>query len=196
MIHASPDGEGLDLFFDAYRRYEGLQFRDVTRYAFIAESQVQVTVVPSGADRSEALLQRTLTLEPGADYTLAVTNRVEDLGLTLFEDVNQQPSVGSRFRAVHLSPDAPQLDVDEQDLFSFDDFIARDLGFRSASGYEGMLAGDLCFEVEPSDRWGDNDYVEYSGSFEGGQTYTLFVVGLVEPTGDEPGIQLLAVRDT
>jgi len=196
VVNALPDESSIDVFTDAFRRFDDVLFGNVARYEFLATDEVDIAIVSSGDDRDEALLETAVALEPGTSYTLAVTNTADDPELATFVDENERPSLKSRFRVVHLSPDAPTLEVDEEDVFSFDDFVARDLDYTAASGYEALLTGDLCFEVEPADEWGDNDLTEYEDDFDSGETYTLFVVGLTDGDDEDPPLQVVASKDT
>ncbi|WP_247009392.1 DUF4397 domain-containing protein [Halorientalis litorea] len=196
VVNALPDESSIDVFTDAFRRFDDVSFGDIARYEFLIDEEVDITVVSSGDDRDEALLETTVSLDPGTSYTLGVTNSADDPELATFVDENEQPSLKSRFRAVHLSPDAPTLEVDEEDVFSFDDFVARDLDYTAASAYEELLTGHLCFEVEPADEWGDNDLAVYEDEFDSGETYTLFIVGLNDADDEDPPLQVVTSKDT
>ncbi|MCH8506493.1 MAG: DUF4397 domain-containing protein [Ectothiorhodospiraceae bacterium] len=93
----------------------------------------------------------------------------------------------ARVRAMHLSPDAPNVDV----LVNGDEVLS-DVPFRAVSDYLTVLAGDYTIEIAPTGNTSSVATLDVSP--EAGNAYSVLAIGLVNPTNGN-GLELTAIQD-
>ncbi len=181
VAHMSPDAPNVDVYVDGDRVLGDVSFRAVSEYLRVPVGDRQVTITAAG-DRSTAVFEGELTLE-SADYTLVAAG---ELGADTFEvlplvDDRSDPGSDARLRAVHVSPDAPAVDVTVEGGPTLFDGLSF-----TASGTVTVGAGDYTAQVRP-DTEGNDGEVAYDAdlSLDGGTVYTAFASGYLSPD-DEP----------
>jgi hypothetical protein len=185
VAHASPDAPPVDVLVDGSAVIEGLEFRDVTDYLEVPTGAYDVAVNVAGTDTT---VFEAEDIELAAeDYTAVARGEVSEdadtsFTVSLFEDTNGA-NIGddeARVRAIHLSPDAPAVDVTVNDgsLTLFED-----VSYGESSGYAVVPAAEYEVEIRPAG--GGDPVFEADVALEGRSTYTAFAVGYLSPD-DEP----------
>ncbi|MEO5601222.1 MAG: DUF4397 domain-containing protein [Cyclobacteriaceae bacterium] len=157
VYHAAPDAPEFDIVVDDrtintnpfdYASYSGyLNFVTGSR-------NIKFTAV----NASSALLDTTFSFSEGKAYSLFAVDRLSKLDALLVVDSAAVPSAGKAMvRFVHLSPDAPALDITlsgiETPLFSnkvfkqatsFQEIDARNysIALKNAGGSDAFLSAD------------------------------------------------------
>lgn len=168
--HCCPDASGVDVYLNDDRAFDNVKFGNVSEYASLQPGKYDIAVVPKGEDRSKAVIDETLTLKQGHDYSVLATGFADDIQPLVLTDENEGVPQGKcHARFVHCSPDAPKVDVrttDGQTLF-------ENVGFRKASNYEPVDAGTYDLEICLA---GTDDVVFElpDCEFNGGETCTVF----------------------
>ncbi|WP_177197499.1 DUF4397 domain-containing protein [Halogranum rubrum] len=170
--HCCPDTAGVDVYLDDDRAFDNVTFGNVSEYASLQPGTYDVAITPNGEERSAALVDETLTVKRGEDYTVLATGFSDDIQpLVLTDENGTVPQGKCHARFVHCSPDAQKVDVrttDGRTLF-------ENVGFRKTSNYEPVDAGTYDLEV----CWAGTDDVVVElpdCEFNGGETCTVFGV--------------------
>ncbi|WP_266075675.1 DUF4397 domain-containing protein [Haladaptatus caseinilyticus] len=189
-IHAIPGGPNVDVFIDGDPVLQDVAFKDVSDYLEVQPGEYTVQVTPTGQGQGTALLEEQVTLEAPLDYTFAAAGTPDNPESFVFEDRNEIPS-GNRVsvRAVHLSPDAPAVDIAADG-----DLLVEGLEFGNASQYVDLPAGSYTIEVRPA---GENQAVASTDvTLDGGTVISMFAVGLLQTNNDAEALDLVTAVDS
>ncbi|AXR81718.1 putative lipoprotein [Natrarchaeobaculum sulfurireducens] len=195
--HFSPDAPDIDVYIDGELVREGISYRTVTDYRDLEPATYTIQVVPTGEDSTEAVLEETVEIEEG-DSTLAAIGEVaaenQPLEALLLEDDNSPVDPDTaRVRVVHVSPDAPAVDVVAGEN---GDTLFENVAFGE-SGYTEVPDGEYTLEIYPAGDRAASVY-EIGVSLAGGAVYSAFAVGYLEPESapaDEP-FEILLTEDS
>lgn len=168
--HCCPDASGVDIYLNDDRAFDNIKFGNLTEYAKLQPGKYEVAVVPRGKDRSEAVIDETLTLKKGQDYSILATGFMDDIQPLVLDDENGEVPQGKcHARFVHCSPDAPKVDI----RVAHGPMLFENVGFRKASNYEPVDAGTYNLEVCAA---GTDDVVLElpDCEFASGETCTVF----------------------
>lgn len=113
VAHASPDAPAVDVYVDGAKAFTNVQFPQVTAYASLPSGSHHVQVFPAGAAATgKGVIDATLNLAAGKAYTVAAAGQLKSIAPVVSKDQTSRPASGTvRVRFVHLSPDAPKVDV-------------------------------------------------------------------------------------
>ena len=191
VAHLSPDAPAVDIYVDGapVNGLSGVSYRAVSGYLTIGAATHDVRVYVAGTTINP-VIDATLTLNPGASYTVAATGLVGqgDLSPVVLMDDRAGTTVGKTLvRFVHLSPDAPNVDVKVQNGPT----IFDNVGFRGAEGYDEVGSGSYDLEVRLT--IGGGLALAVPGvDLMGGASYTVFAVGLAGSST----LEAILVKDT
>ncbi len=197
VVHASPDAPNVDVYVDGDAVLEDVAFKDVSGYLELPRDTYEIEVTAAG-DPDASVFNEDVEVGEGAFTALAIGELDDDtevpFTVDVLEDDNSMTAVGeARVRAVHASPDAPDVDItvgEGEPLF-------ENVGFGE-SGYVEVPAGEYTLEIRVAQDDADGDVVTtFDLDAEAGTVYTAFAVGYVEPDeapADEP-FDVVAVVD-
>ena len=176
VVHASPDAPGVDLLInDVKVNNSPLTFPNNTGYLELPAGTQNVKVNAAGT--ATTVIDADLNLERDKDYTVFAINTLDNIEPLVLEDDLTDPASGmSHVRFVHLSPDAPAVDIAVQGgpvLFS-------NRAFKSATPFTPVSAGTYTLEVRPA---GSTTAVLTIPNVElrSGDIYTVFARGFLSP---------------
>lgn len=183
VAHVSPDAPPVDVFVDGERILADVPFGAVSDYASFPADTYNVTITPAG-DNETVVFAGNLTLEARSVTTLFASgevgeNATEPFEPVLFEDDAFTPGGNeSAVSVVHMSPDAPAVDVTANDGSVV---LARNLTFRNASEYVTVPAGNHTVEVRPASPGANATPVfTMNVSLEGETAYSAVAVGYLQ----------------
>jgi hypothetical protein len=182
VLHASPDAPAVDVYVNGGEAISDLAFSDITDYVELPAGDYAVQVFPAGANgEGDPVIDATLTLAAGSDYTVAAVGTLAEIEPLVLEDDNSAPPAGSaKVRFVHASPDAPAVDIYAEGA----GVVVPNAAFKDASGYLELPADTYNLEVRAAGT--DTVALDLPGvTLEAGNVYTAFAVGLLE---GEPGL--------
>lgn len=180
VTHASPDAPGVDLLVDDTRVNSApLTFPNNTGYLPVNAGTRNVKVNAAGT--STTVINANLNLEAGKNYSVFAVNRLANIEAVVLQDDLTTPATGqAHVRVVHLSPDAPAVNIGVQgsatNLFS-------NIAFKGSTAFTPVPAGTYNLEV----RVASNGAVALTvpATLEAGKIYTVFARGfLAPPTGN------------
>ncbi|WP_257666221.1 DUF4397 domain-containing protein [Parapedobacter tibetensis] len=186
-LNAVPGSEGLDIGLDQNQlnnRVLGEEFAygDTLPYKNAYSGRRLVRVFdPNRNQTTPPLAQGTVDFTPGKFYSLYVVG-YEEIQLMVTEDDLSNPSEGkAKIRFLHLSPDAPALDLEVEEV---DTLLASNKKFKEVTEFSVIDAGDTyTFNII---EYG-SDEVVHSFDFTpaSGMIYTIWAKGLLENTNDD-----------
>jgi hypothetical protein len=144
VLHASPNAPAVDVYVNGAKAVSHLKPGSVTPYLSLPARRYAYAVRLAGASAtSKALRSGSFTVRDGGAETIAATGFAAGLRIRTLPDAAVRPFGAARIRVVHLSPDAPKIDVYVR---GGGKVVAR-LRYPTASGYLTVPAGRYTFDV-------------------------------------------------
>jgi Domain of unknown function (DUF4397) len=171
IIHASPFVGTADVFVDGSTLLSSFGFGAVTGYAAIPPGPHKVQIALVGKGIGAAALTETLSVSPGAAYTVAaIGTQASSLSLQVFVDNNFLSSGTAKLRVYELSPDAGAVTV-----AAAGNTLLSGISYQNASDYLVIPAGGYTFDVSSP---ANNATLSTSTSLNANMIASLFVVGM------------------
>jgi len=186
VTHASPDAPGVDLLVDNTVAGTNLTFPNSTGYLEINSGTRNIKVNVTGT--STTALEANLNLAADKNYSVFAVNNVSTIEAVVLEDNLTSPASGkAHVRFVHLSPDAPSVDITLTDgTVVFGDYV-----FKEASAFTPLNAATYNLQVRLA---GTSTVVLDlpNIALTAGKIYTVFAKGLVGGSGSQAlGAQII-----
>lgn len=177
VVHASPDAPAVDVYVGGNRALSNVPFGAVSDYLSVPAGSAAIKVLPAGAPAGDrGVIEATVNLQAGTAYTVAAAGRLADIRPVVITDNLSAPASGqAKVRLVHLSPDAPAVDV----AVANGPVLIRNIAFPNAADYVQAAAGTYNLQV----RVAGQNAVALSVpdvTLEAGNTYTAFALGLAQ----------------
>jgi len=200
VAHLSPDAPNVDVLVNGDAALEDVAFGTISDYLALAADTYTVAITPAG-DAETTVFEGEVTVEAGQAYTVAAIGEISEGAdqafepLILEDDTEPPSSDTARVRAVHVSPDAPAVDI----TVGGGETVLFDGVAYGESGSTEVPAGDYTLEIRGDTESNDGDVVaDFDVTVEGGQAYSAFAGGYLSPD-DEPAdtpFDLFVVGDT
>ncbi|MFD1645337.1 DUF4397 domain-containing protein [Haloarchaeobius litoreus] len=183
VAHASPDAPAVDVRVDNETVLSNVSFGTVSDYLTMSAGTYNVSILANGTDT--AVFDSEVTIEPRTVTTVAASGEVTQSGNTSFaavffdDDAFTPGENRSALSVVHLSPDAPAVDVT---LANGSVVLAENVTFQNASDYVSVPAGNYTAEIRPATAGNDGTVVTtVNVSLESGQVHSALAVGYLNP---------------
>jgi len=179
VVHAAPDAPAVDVLLDGNMLSNNLAFPNHTSYMSVASGTHDVKAVATGT--STTVVDASVPVTTGTSYTLFANGTAANLGvLTLTDDLTAPPAGKANVRFVHLSPNAPTVDV----AIVGGAILFPNESFRQSTSFTAVDPGSVNMELRGV---GTATVVLAvpNVTLEPGKIYTLFVTGLVGGTGQD-----------
>ena len=187
VIHTVPDAPNVDIYANETMIVEDLAYGEYTEYLAIPEGEYKISVYATGTTDAP-VVTNMLNVEPNKVLTVAAVGMLNDIGLLAIRDVDDpEDTQKSMIRFLHLSPNAPAVDITLPD----GTVVFDDVSFKQITPYRDVTPMNYTLEVRPA---GSSDVVlSVPGvDLESGKYYTVYAIGLV---GEEPGLEALLIQD-
>lgn len=175
FYNASPNVPGLDIFVGTRKlNIDAFEYSDSYEYLPFYPGNRQLKFTPHKA--SNSLVDTTLTLVEEQLYSIFIADEAAAIRTLLVEDNWVLPTSGkAMMRFVHLSPDAPEVDleIDGSPLFSGSTFT-------EATEYEEVQAGEFGLVVKTT-AGGDELVSSANVNLQAGRIYTVALRGYLNP---------------
>lgn len=183
VVHASPDAPAVDVHVENETVLSNVSFGTVSDYLALPSGTYNVSIVANGTDT--AVFDGEVAVEPRSVTTVAATGEVTQDGEEPFEpvffadDAFTPGANESALSVVHLSPDAPAVDITAGNGSVV---LADNVSFGNASDYVTVPAGNYTVEIRPATAGNDGTVVAtVDVSLAGGEAYSAFAVGYLTP---------------
>ena len=173
VVHASPDAPAVDVWVDGNKALTNVPFFAASDYLELAAGNHDLKVVATGTTEPAVIDAKGVAVEAGKAYTIAAVGKLADIKPAIFVDDLTAPAAGkAHVRVLHLSPDAPGVDVKVANGAT----LIPNLVFPKASNYLPVDAGSYDLQVTPA---GASAVVlNLAGTkLEAGKIYDVFAVG-------------------
>lgn len=185
-VHASPDAPAVDLIVDGAVAATGLAFANNTVYLEVASGTRNVKVNVAGT--TTTVINASLPVTSGSSYTVFASDVVASISPVVLTDDLTAPAAGNaHVRFVHLSPDAPAVDVAVQG----GPVLFANKTFKEYTPFTPVAAGTYDLEVRPA---GSATVVLPLNGIvlQPGKIYTVFAKGLLAGSGGQAlGAQII-----
>ncbi|RNI33116.1 DUF4397 domain-containing protein [Rufibacter immobilis] len=178
VVHAAPNAPAVDLYVDGTKANSAaLMYPMNTGYVQLNAGNRNVKVAPAGTSAASAVIDANLNLAADKNYSVFAAEPLASIGAVVVEDNLAAPASGkAHVRFIHLSPDAPNVDVVVQatnsNLFS-------NIAFKGSTAFTPVDGGSYTLLVQPVGT--DVNAVTATVNLQAGKIYTIFAKGFLNP---------------
>ncbi|MEH7389868.1 DUF4397 domain-containing protein [Bacillus sp. JJ1503] len=186
FIHASIDAPNVDIYIDGIRILKDFSHKEVSNYLSLPAGKHQIDIYPTG-NMVSTVLSRKVTIEQGKHYTLIPSGHVKNLKWLALEDDPRVPRGETKIRFIHLSPDAPALDIAVKDR----DVIFSNISFRKHTSYIRLTPATVDLEARIA---GSSNIALPIPQLQlkPNKAYSILIVGSIT---SEPGLEVVIVKN-
>jgi hypothetical protein len=185
-VHSSPDAPAVDLYVDGAKVGSDLAYPGNTTYLPVNAGTRAVAVKVAGS--STTVLSADLPIAANTSYSVFAVDSVSKLGaLVLTDDLSAPASGKAHVRFIHLSPNAPAVDV----ALAGGSVLIGNKSFKEYTAFTPLDAGTYDLEVRLA---GTSTVVlPLPGiTLTAGKIYTVFAKGFVGGSGAQAlGAQII-----
>lgn len=183
VFHAAPQAPNVDVYVNDQMVFSNLAFGDFTRYVYLDEGEYNVSVYLAG-QKDRPVINQMVDVPSQQIFTIAATGNLDNLGLLIIPDkVSKSPSQNySSVRVIHLSPNAPGVDilVDGDTLF-------EDISFGEGTDYVDLNPGT--YNVNVVLNTDKSVVLPLKVTLNPDKIYTIYIIG------NPPTLQAVQVVD-
>lgn len=186
VVHASPDAPGVDLLVDDMTAGTNLTFPNNTGYLNLLSGTKNIKVNVAGT--ATTVIDADLRFDASQYYSVFAIDEVSKLSALVLTDNLTMPEAGnSHVRFLHLSPDAPAVDITLTD----GTVIWGNISFKESTAFTPLPAGTYDLQVRVAGT--DTVALELPGvTLMDGTIYTVFAKGFLAGTNEqELGAELI-----
>ena len=179
VVHASPNAPAVDLLVDNSKvNTTGLGFPNNTGYLNVESGKRNIKVNPTGTMTS--VIAADLDFTRDKYYSIFAVDSVAKIAPLVITDDLSTPATGkAHVRFVHLSPNAPAVDVA---VASSGAVVFGNKKFKEYTNYTPLDAGDYNLDVRVAGT-STVALVLPKITLEAGKIYTVFAKGFLGATG-------------
>lgn len=186
VIHASPNAPGVDLLVDNQVAGTNLTFPNNTGYLEVNSGSRNTKVNVTGTNTT--VIEANLSLAENTAYSVFAVDSVSKIGAVVLTDDLSTPATGkAHVRFVHLSPDAPAVDITLTD----GTVVFPNRAFKEFTAFTPLEAGTYNLQVRVAGT--TTIALDLPGiTLQAGKIYTVFAKGFLAGTGTQAlGAQII-----
>jgi len=187
ILHASPNAPAVDIYANGNIIVSNLAYKEFTQYLPVPSGNYTIKVFPTG-NTTTPVIDTDVYIPEDTVTIMAAVGELPDIKLFQVQESIIPANYGNPcVRFVHLSPNAPAVDVKLAD----GSIIFENVAYKNSTNYVCVPPGTYSFNVTPT---GSDDVVLNvpNVKLESNKLYTIYAVGVV---GGSPGLQVLLVTD-
>lgn len=187
VIHTVPDAPGVDVYANDMLLFSNVTFGEYTKYVAVPKGEYVISLYVTGT-KDTPVLQNVVSLSENNVVTIAAAGMLSNIELLLIRDTCEGMSKrNSLIRFVHLSPNAPAVDITMPD----GTIIFGNVSFQQLTRYIAVLPMTYTLQVRVAGT--DKVVLTVPGiMLEKNKCYTVYAIGLV---GATPELKALLVED-
>ncbi|MEI5907303.1 DUF4397 domain-containing protein [Bacillus spongiae] len=185
FLHASPDSMNVDVFVNGKKVLKNIAFKEVSDYLTFPTGKYHIDIYPTG-DSVTTIISKKIAVEEGKIYTYTILGTSEKLQLLPYEDKPRVHPNETKIRSIHLSPDAPAVDI----AVKGGDVVFPNISFKQATDYLPLSPMPVDLEA----RIAGTNTVALSIptlTLRPNESYTVLIVGFVD---GEPPLESLVIK--
>ena len=183
VFYSASQAPNVDVYVNDQMVFSNLAFGDFTRYVYLDEGEYNVSVYLAG-QKDRPVINQMVDVPSQQIFTIAATGNLDNLGLLVIPDkVSKSPSQNySSVRVIHLSPNAPGVDilVDGDTLF-------EDISFGEGTDYVDLNPGT--YNVNVVLNTDKSVVLPLKVTLNPDKIYTIYIIG------NPPTLQAVQVVD-
>lgn len=179
VIHASPDAPGVDILVDNKVAGTNLTYLQNTPYLTLPSGTRNIKVNVSGT--STTVIEGNINFVKDKAYSIFAVNSAANIEPLVLEDNLAAPASGkAHVRFIHLSPDAPAVDITLAD----GTVVFGNISFKEFTAFTPLDAGTYNLQVRLA---GTSTVVLDLGNITltSGEIYTAYARGFVAGVGEQ-----------
>jgi hypothetical protein len=185
FLHAAPELNDVDIYVNGTRVLRDFSYKANSSHMQLTPGKHQVDIYPAG-DSVSTVISKKILVEPGMIHTAALSGPANKLRLLIFEDSPQTPLGETKARFIHLSPDAPAVDIAGKN----GDVIFPNVSYKQATTYLALTPMIVTLEAKVAGT--KNTVVTIPDvKLEPNNAYTIVAVGTAK---GEPPIEVLMMQ--
>jgi hypothetical protein len=187
VFHASPNAPAVDIYANGNLIVKNIAYKELSKYLPIDPGNYNIKVYPSG-QMTNPVINTNVNIPENTIFNVAAIGTLPNISLyPIPEPLTAQSTGRSCVRFVHLSPNAPAVDIKATERTK----IFRDASYKDITQYACVPSGTYTFKVTLA----DNDNVVLTVpdvKLNANNYYTIYAVGLV---GKSPALEAIAVPE-
>lgn len=198
IAHASPDAPAVDVTVDNETVVTNLSFGEVGDYLTLSSGSYNVTI--AGNETGDIVFEDSVALDSRSVTTLAAAGEIGEnasvpFSPILYDDNAYEPADNeSAISVVHLSPDAPAVDV-TVGTGNETTVLAENVSYGQASDYVTVPPGNYTVDVREAAPDNDGPVVATTEvPLENGSAHSALAIGAVDADDGEP-FQVVRTED-
>lgn len=185
FLHGSPELKAVDIYLNGTRVLRDFDYKNNSSHMQLPPGKYQVDIYPAGENVS-TVISKKINVEPGKIFTAAIAGPAKKLRLLIFEDQPQTPVGETKVRFIHLSPDAPAVDIAGKN----GDVIFPNVSFKQATTYLALTPMTVTLEAKVAGT--KNTVLTIPDvKLEPNNAYSIVAVGTVK---GEPPLEVLLIQ--
>lgn len=187
VFHASPNSPAVDVYANDNLIVKNLAYKELSKYLPVPSGIYNIKVYPTGV-MTNPVINKNVYIPENSVYTIAAIGELPDISLYPIQEPNAANNSGtSCVRFIHLSPNAPAVDIKLAD----NTMVFSNVPYKGIENYVCVPPGTYAFKVTPA---GTDDVVLMVPNvmLNPNNNYTIYAVGLV---GESPNLEALLVSE-
>jgi hypothetical protein len=187
ILHAAPNAPAVDVYANGNLIAGDITYKELTPYLAVPPGNYNIMVYPSG-QTTNPVVNTTVSIPKNSKFTVAAIGTLPNISLQLIpEPITAQNSGDACVRFVHLSPNAPAVDIKSPDGKT----IFSNVAYKNFTLYACIPPGTYTFNVTPT---GTNNVVLTVPNVKvnANNFYSIYAVGLV---GESPPLEAILVPE-
>ena len=187
ILHASPDAPAVDIYASGRLLASNLSYKQFTPYIALVPGKYTILIYPTGT-MTTPVINTSLDVMPQSNYTVAAVGLLRDIKPLIIADTALPlPPNKSQIKFVHLSPNAPMVDVTLAD----GTILFRNVEFKEITQNIMVDPGNYTLQARIA---GTNQVVLHVPNqlISSNRYYTVYAVGFVD---GNPPLQLITALD-
>ncbi|MBC8061329.1 MAG: DUF4397 domain-containing protein [Clostridiaceae bacterium] len=187
VFHASPNSPAVDVYANENLIVKDLAYKELSQYLPVPFGNYNIKVYPSG-QMTNPVINTNIYIPENTVFNVAAIGVLPNISLYPIQEPNTAQESGKAcVRFIHLSPNAPAVDIKLTDGTT----VFNNVAYKDITNYVNVPAGTYTFKVTPN---GTDNVVLTVPNIKLGPDnyYTIYAVGLV---GKSPALEALAVLE-
>ncbi len=187
VFHASPGAPNVDVYANGKLIVKNLAYKEMSPYIPVAAGSYNIRVYPSGKT-TNPVIDTNVFIPANSVFNVAAIGTLPDISLyPIPEPITAQNFGRPCVRFIHLSPNAPAVDIKLSDGTR----VFNNVGYKDITNYACIPPGTYTFTVSPAGT--DNVVLTVPNlKLDANNYYTIYAVGLFSKT---PPLEALPVLE-
>lgn len=187
VFHASPNAPAVDVYANGNLLVKNLSYKEVSPYLPVPAGAYNIKVYPSGQMKNP-VINTTVSIPENSVFNVAAIGTLPNISLYPIPE----PIMGQKFgrpcvRFVHLSPNAPAVDINLADGTK----VFNNVSYKGITDYACVPAGTYTFKVNVAGT--DNTALTVPNvRLDNNTYYTIYAVGLA---GKSPALEAVILTE-